>query len=90
MNFLFSLLLLPLSILAQFGGTTTRDGDCVWVRWTNVPPCSVIEWSSDLFSWQDYSRYDCYVCTNPVPQISFSIKATNTMEFWRLRGCSIP
>lgn len=85
------MIILSMAVLAafgaSFGGAVTREGDHVRVIWTNVPPCSVIEWSADLSYWQAYSRLDCYACLTNYGQLSFSIKAAADREFWRLRDC---
>ncbi len=63
-----------------------NSGTNVVIKWTNTPPCSVVESSSDLKAWTPYLRYHVFF-ESPLPSYEFTVPKTGTKWFWRLRAC---
>jgi hypothetical protein len=83
---LLLLILSACAAVAQSVGSIANSGTNVVIRWTNTPPCSVVEASSDLATWSPYLRYE-YFTNQPLGFYEFTVPKSGDRWFWRLRPC---
>lgn len=59
------------------------------IAYTNVPPCAIVESSTDLTNWFCVAKLQkCDGSTNPWQSVSWSEVADGTNQYWRIRGCT--
>jgi hypothetical protein len=83
---LLLLILSACAAVAQSVGSIVNSGTNVVIRWTNTPPCSMVEYSNDLKVWGSYLRYEIFYST-PLPSYEFTVPKSGDKWFWRLRPC---
>ena len=82
-------LVLLLCATGAFSQTIRREGDCVFVTFLDLPPCSRIEYSMDLSTgWFPYKTFIDHGLIR-TPFVELQIKATSGKAFWRLMDCAM-
>jgi hypothetical protein len=70
--------------------TIERDGDCVTVSATGTPPCSYLQSSTNLVTWENFLIFNLPHQTNHIGDFQMSVKATEHWVFWRMLDCRTP